>query len=349
VGVVADVERELAGLWRDESSTEESVVRACAHNLVVVCDGGTEEVSAIVARLSESAPGRALVVTPSESDGGLRPYVSAHCHLGAGGKQVCCEQVTLEVGRDGIPLVPGSILQLLVEEMPVFTWWRRRGLEDDGLLAPLRDLSDCLIVDGARFVRPAEDLDELRRVAAKPGWKGHVTDLAWERLEPWRDAIASLFDIPRMRRYLGAIERVTVAAAGPGAEDGLTTAGAYVVGWLASRLDWTPGDDAGRWRASDRRRVILAFERDSGLAAGEVASVRLEAILDGLPVTFVVRRVEAGSAFVVSTVEVRDTCPLPRKIELPERDEAALLCGALQEPARDPLFDAALEAAARRP
>ena len=84
-----------------------------------------------------------------------------------------------------------------------------------------------------------------------------------------------------------------------------------------------------------------------GLAAGEVRSVRLEAAMEGLPVAFVVRRVEAASSFVVSTVEVRESCPLPRKIELPRHDEAALLCGALQEPARDPLFDAALDAAAR--
>jgi len=332
VGLVSDVERELAGLWRDESSEEGAVVRACAHNLVVVADGGAEEVAAIVARVSESAPGRALVVAPTGADGGLRPYVSAHCHLGPGGKQVCSEQVTLEAGRDGLQLVPGSILQLLVEDMPVYTWWRRNGLEDDGLLAPLRDLSDCLIVDGARFDRPAEDLERLRSIAAKPGWKGHVADLAWERLDPWRDAIASFFDIPRMRRYIGAIERVTIAAGGP-------VVGAYVAGWLASRLDWTLGDDG----------VTVVFERDSDLAAGEVASVLLEAVLDGLPVTFAVRRVEAGSAFVVSTVEMRDTCPLPRRIELPVRDEAALLCGALQEPSRDPLFDEALEAAARMP
>jgi hypothetical protein len=92
--------------------------------------------------------------------------------------------------------------------------------------------------------------------------------------------------------------------------------------------------------------VSVAFEHDPDLTTGEVDSVRLEAVLDGLPVTFAVRRVEAGSAFVVSTVEVRDTCPLPRRIELPAHDEAALLCGALQEPWRDPLFDAALEAAA---
>lgn len=348
MGAIAKIERELAELWRGESSEEEAVVRACAYNLVVVCSPGSPEaaeVTRIVAHVSRTAPGRALVVAPAAS-GGLRAFVSAHCHCGPGGKQICSEQVTLETGAEGLGLVPGSILQLLVEEMPVYTWWRRVMLESDELLLPLQQLSDCLIVDSACFDRPQERLVELYRVATRRGFKGRVTDLVWARLDPWRDAVAAFFDLPQMCGYLDAIERVSVTAGGPAAR-GFTTAGAYIAGWLASRLGWQATERADRWRTPGGPEVRVELQQDPSLPAGEIASVLIEAALDDQPVSFAVRRTGPGGEFVTATVESRGASPLPRKIKLPERDTAALLCDALQEPACDRLFDAALDAAAR--
>ena len=47
------------------------------------------------------------------------------------------------------------------------------------------------------------------------------------------------------------------------------------------------------------------------------------------------------------TVETAGSCPLPWRIRLPERDDAALPCGLLQRSRKDPLFAAALDAARR--
>ncbi len=348
-GGLAGIERELAALWRSQSAGDDAVVRACEHNLIVVCAEGGAEVagaSAVVARTVASAPGRAILLVPTDEVRGLNAFVSANCHLAAGGRTVCSEQITLETGPDAAPLVSGSILTLLVGEMPVFTWWRRPALQDDPLLAPLQELSDCWIVDSARLERPADRLKELRRIAARPGWHGHVADIAWMRLDPWREAVAALFDTPAMRAHLDAVERVAVAAGGPAAEGGLTAAGASIAGWLASRLGWTPGDRPRRWRARDGRRVTIELSRESALPAGQVSSVRIESAGQGSRGLFTVRRAGPDADIIVSTVEVRSSCPLPRKVQLPQRDEAALLCGTLQEPVRDRVFEAALEAAA---
>ncbi len=348
MGAVAKVERELAELWRCESSADEAVLRACAYNLVVVCSPGSPEaaeVSRIVARVSETAPGRTLVVVPAAS-GGLRTYVSAHCHRGPGGKQICSEQVTLETGAEDLALLPGSILQLLAEEMPVYTWWWRPMLEGDELLAPLQQLSDCLIVDSACFDRPRERLAELHRVVTRRGFKGHVTDLVWARLDPWRDAVAAFFDLPQMRGYLDGIEHVRVIGGGPG-ERGFTAAGAYLAGWLASRLGWQATERADRWRTPSGPEVRVELEQEPDLPAGEIASVRIEAALADQPVAFAVRRTGPQSELVAATIESCDSSPMARRIKLPERDTAALLCDALQEPVRDRLYAAALDAAAR--
>ena len=327
MGTLSSVELELAELWRAETNEGEAVVRACAHNLVVACADTPDdltEATRVVARLSDTSPGRALVVAPSPSGTGLRPYVSAHCHRDPGGRLVCSEQITLEVSPDGFPLVAGSVLRLLVEDMPVYTWWRRGGLVGDELLEPLRALSDCLIVDSRRFERHSADLTELYRMATVSDWGGRVADLAWAGLEPWGDALASFFDAPRMRASLDEIDRVSVVAGGSRGASGFTAPAALIGGWLATRLEWTPCDRSDRWRRADGREVEIALDVDPGIAAGEISSVRIESSLGGSPATYAVRR---EGDLIVSTVETSDSCPLPRRVRLPERDETALLCG----------------------
>ena len=114
-----------------------------------------------------------------------------------------------------VELVPGTILRLLVEDMPVRVLWRRPSLTGEALLRPLRDLADRLIVNSARFDAPIEQPRELKEVAFEPAWKGHPADLTWARLEPWREALASFFDGPMMRSHLERLTRVAVSAGGP--------------------------------------------------------------------------------------------------------------------------------------
>jgi glucose-6-phosphate dehydrogenase assembly protein OpcA len=280
-----------------------------------------------------------VVVRPRATAGGLDVHVSVVCHRGPGGTIVCSEQVVIEAGTADWPLVPGSILQLLVEEMPVYLWWRRGELGQDALVVALRDLADCLIVDSARFERPVEGLARLQALAAAPGWDGHAADLCWTRLDPWREAVAAFFDAPRMRDRLDEIRRVTVSAGGGAGHP--APAARYVVGWLASRLGWSPASSPDVWRDGSGKEVAVEWVRDGALAPAELGAVRIETA----QFVFNVRRTGAGSACVVATVEAERSSSIPRTIRLPERDEAAWLCEVLQQPGRDALFAAALAAA----
>jgi glucose-6-phosphate dehydrogenase assembly protein OpcA len=259
---------------------------------------------------------------------------------------VCSEQVTLEARPEGLRLVPETVLQLLVEDMPVHVWWRRSRLGEDLLLVPLRDLCDRLIVDTASLADPAARLRELRSVGSAATWRGHSIDLAWSRLEPWREAVASFFDGPEAAAYVERIAVVEVAAGGPESAGGLTAAGAYLAGWLASRLGWERGEDAGApWRRPDGGRVELRFRR-ADVAAGDPESVRI--VADDEPATsFLAQRTGKGGDFVRLAAGTLDACPLPYRRKLPRLDQAALLCGVLQHRGRDPLFESALACAAR--
>jgi glucose-6-phosphate dehydrogenase assembly protein OpcA len=346
---VGGVERGLAELRHGASAGGVTVVRACALNLVVVCREGADEgpeATAVAARIAEAAPARTLVVVPTAAAASdLQVSVSAHCHRDAEGVQVCSEQVTLETPAGAQELVSGTVLQLLVGDVPVYTWWRRSRLAEDSLLAPLCDFSDYLIVDGAAFERPGRFLRELRGLR-----KCRIADVTWARTEPWREAVASFFDDPALRGRLDSIARVEVRASGPAAEDGLTAAGAYLIGWLASRLGWRPGAAAGTWQRRDGGKVEVASRRDAELPAGDIAAVRIELGGAGTKerVVLVAERTEGAERdFARLTVAGTDPETAPRTMKLPSRDVAALLCGILQHTGPDLTYGAALAAAVR--
>jgi glucose-6-phosphate dehydrogenase assembly protein OpcA len=339
----ADVERQLAEFWRGASTDEQVVMRACSMNLVVVCDDDPDDLrraTGLIARIAENVPGRALVVAPPGGAASeLDVYVSAHCHRDAGGAQVCSEQVTIEPGPSSSDLVPGTVLQLLVEEMPVFTWWRRRELAASAILAPLVDLSDYWILDSATTGDPPAHLKAALALSTRRSWQGHLIDALWARLAPWREALASFFDDPARRPALARISRVEVAAGG-------RVAFAYLAGWLVSRLGFRPGD-GGRWHRPDGASVELAFSPVGELSAGEVASARIEAEQEGSAVAFTARLAVDREHCLVLSVETDGRAQPPHGVPLPSLSEAETICGLLQRRGPDPVYDATLAAATR--
>jgi glucose-6-phosphate dehydrogenase assembly protein OpcA len=339
----ADVERQLAEFWREASTDEQAVMRACAMNLVVVCADEADDLrraTELVAGIAAMAPGRALVVGPPGGDAAeLNVYVSAHCHRGAGGAQVCSEQVTIEPGATSLDLVPGTILQLLVEDMPVYTWWRRPELDTSPLLNPLVDMSDYWILDSATTAASGRHLKKMAALASRGSWNGHAIDAAWARLAPWREALASFFDDPALRPALDRLTRVEVEAGG-------RIAHAYLCGWLASRLGFRPAAE-GRWTRPDGGEVEFAFRRIRGLSGGEVAAARMEAEQDDTSVLFAAGPADEGNECLSLTVTGEGRAVPRRKIRLPSLDETGMICGLLQRTGRDPVFDEALAFAAR--
>jgi glucose-6-phosphate dehydrogenase assembly protein OpcA len=348
---VAGVERQLAEFWRQAGSEEHAVVRVCSLNLVVACtdEQDAREATRIVAALSENHPGRVLVVTSAEEEDGpaMQAYVSAHCRRRAGGGLVCSEQILVQVRPGAEERIPPTLVQLLVEDLPVWTWWRRAPIRRDPLFAGLAAISDRFILDGAAMPDPVRVLVRLAELAGDPGWKGSVGDLAWVRLEPWRERIASMFDAELLRRYLGQMTSVQVSAGGPAASDGLTVAGAYLAGWLASRLDWELEPGGRRARRSDGRPVCLELRSDRDLPLGQVGDVRIEAYDADPPVAFRAGRPEPGSDLVRVEVEVSGSVLPPSSQPMPRYSECELLCGELERDARDPVFEKALTAASR--
>jgi glucose-6-phosphate dehydrogenase assembly protein OpcA len=207
-------------------------------------------------------------------------------------------------------------------------------------------MSDRFLVDTSRGADPAAALSDLLALSRIGSWRGSAGDLAWTRLEPWREAVASFFDSPLTRRHLEGISRVAVKGGGPAARDGGTVAGAYLAGWLASRLGWTRDPSPWTWKRGDGTEVRVEAARDRSAPPGGIVAIRIDAPDVEPPARFSAERIAAGSAIVRLAVEIEGTCPLPASLRIGEPDEAALLCRELERTSADPLLSPALREAA---
>jgi len=227
---LSQVERALAELRGVERGGS---VRATTLNLIVMCGG---EVSAadtgeVLDRIGGSRPLRAFML--SEGKGRPMARVSSTCWVG-GGHEVCTERIAISGERAALP---SGVAALLVADLPVFLWWQGSlpGIGDP-VLAELTEMASQVIVDS--------DNTRLQTVADLDRAASGLTDLAWVRTHPWREAIAALFDGRSQRRALNRLFGIEVS--GPPNE------AALLAGWLRARLSRQVGLDARRAKRLNR-------------------------------------------------------------------------------------------------
>jgi glucose-6-phosphate dehydrogenase assembly protein OpcA len=278
----------------------------------------------------------------------LEAFVSAHCRRGANTDLVCCEQVTLRArGRAGTDLVPDTVLQLLEGDCPVYTWWRRPGLSTDPLWEPLARLSDRSIVNSATASDPARVLADLADLATSERASGRPGDLAWVRLEAWREVIASEFDSATTRACLDGITAVEIETGTTPSGPATTSAGAYLVGWLASRLGWRLDETGLAWRRNDGIEVEFRLVSRGEVDPRSVGAVRIDTTIEGRKARLVAERTASGGDSVRLRVETANACALPHVVNIPYLDDAPLLCGELERVSEDAVYIESLSAAAR--
>jgi glucose-6-phosphate dehydrogenase assembly protein OpcA len=272
-------------------------VRATTLNLVVYAP--TPEDMAFTQRALEriggSRPLRAIIAGTGTN--GVRATVSASCWLGSGLQQVCSEQVLL-TAREGA--LPSAVVSLLVPDLPTFVWWQGPMPPELALLSELAVLGTSTIVDSN--VSSLEGVDRVGRL--EPA----VTDLAWLRLEPWREAVASVFDPPPIAASLSHLAAVDV--------DGPINEARLLAGWLGSRLD---------------RSVALVHSARPHVERVTLTCGKSEYVVERHT------RVQVGRAYGTGVSE--------HAVVLPLLDASVLLGRALDVHGSDPVFAAALAAA----
>lgn len=282
-------------MWSDASgsgngTTGSGVTRACTLNLIVYttpADNRTE-LDEMLDLVGEQHPGRILILVADREtkEPKLEAYVSTRCRLlGASGKQICAEQVTIETAGPLVETAATAVEPLLVPDVPVFLWWKDIPHYDDELFDRMAQMADRIVIDSAAFDHPHEDLLQLARMIRDNKRAMLVSDLNWGRLTSWRTLLASFWDVTDYRPQLDTIDRLEVRYDSPNASPNEVAPKALLLsGWLSARLGWKVVGNAVRENGvincdlrSGERGIVLSLRRDESgeLNDGMISSVTL--------------------------------------------------------------------------
>ncbi|MEW5991271.1 MAG: glucose-6-phosphate dehydrogenase assembly protein OpcA [Chloroflexota bacterium] len=388
---IAGIEAELARIWAQAPLTTEGeggeperhiAARTSVMNLVVICRSPEigEHAAAIIRMLAGRHPSRTLIVSSGDPDGPswLDARIQAVCVVPRGdAAETCTEFIDLVAGGESGRHLAAIVAPLLIHDLPVSLWWPGDPPLASRPAIELLEMADRLVVDGSAW--SGDGLDRLgalaRIVANRDLGEGYVavSDFAMLRQSRWREAIASSFDRPELRPFLGDIRSIIVRYAahrGAGAGGTNVIKPLYHAAWLASRLGMAvveplrpvagldavagPGaDDAaelgppmsGTLRAGRRRIPVGLVPVESPMPAGTTLAVELTARRRSGELEVKVTA-EAEAVIVRATL---DGSGLPvRRFMAPRRTEVELLAETIESVGRDPIATAALLAAAAR-
>ena len=234
--------------------------------------------------IATSNPCRIITLCPTlGEDEGVKAQVSAYCPINKQNKNtlVCCEYITLSGTAEALERIGGIISELMISDLPKFIWWKATPSPEYNLFKRLVDSSDNLILDSSGFIHPEADLNCASKLLQDTV---AVADLNWRRLAPWQELTAEAFDPPERRADLYEVDKVTLDY-----EKGNQSQALMFLGWLASRLNWTPvsydlegGDyDIRRVKFTDNKQRAIEAElagiptADWGDIPGDLISLRL--------------------------------------------------------------------------
>ncbi len=384
---IEQIEQELTRIWSEPNL--ETVVegrpgrhiaaRTSVMNLVVIARRPEigERCAATIQQLTGRHPSRTIIVSTADPDGPswLDAQVQAHCVLPReDAPEICAEMIYLTAGGESGRHLAAIVTPLLIHDLPVTIWWPGEppfGTEQSNdILAT----ADRLVVDGSTWSE--EGLGRLRQLAGLlDTTRLAISDFALARQSRWREAIASIFDMPEYLPFVRSVRRIAVAYA---THDETGARGAtnivkpvYHVAWMASRLGLrvtqplAPIPGGARARAAGRGRAAAIPAISPGLSASLAAGrsetvVVVRPVLSTMPSGTTLRlellAERRGSELHADVTAERESVhvrvwldgieTLDRSFQAPRRTDVDLLAEAIEAGGRDPIAVGSIRMAA---
>jgi glucose-6-phosphate dehydrogenase assembly protein OpcA len=285
--------------------------RTAVMTLVVVAttDDEANRAAEAMRALGAHHPARLITLRPEPDarPGGIDAQVALY-ESRVGDHQSTFNEIRLDVRGEASAHLDAIIEPLTLPDLPVVLWYPG-ALPSAG--EPLLAKAETVVVD-------TKQAGDERTFAGLVDLARHhtVVDLSWERLRPWRERLAALFDGPAYLPFAYGVTSIEV--------EGKPAPRHLLAGWLVSRL------------GTARYTVHLRNARH--------VSVRLHAQHDSRTGQFSVIR-QDDERLVRATVIIEDG---PRHHELwplPDDSLAWSLARALTHLARDRVWEEALAAA----
>jgi glucose-6-phosphate dehydrogenase assembly protein OpcA len=384
---IEEIEQELARIWAQPDlrvdvdgtgpSERHIPARTSVMNLVVIArrpESG-ERCAAVIQRLTGRHPSRTMIVSSADPDGPswLDAQIQAHCVLPrADAPETCAETIYLTCGGESGRHLDAIVAPLLIHDLPVTVWWPDEPPFGTEMANDLFALSDRLVVDGSTW--HGTGLAQLRELAAlHERLPVAISDFALVRQSRWREAIASVFDIPDFLPYLRHLRRIAVTYGvhdESAVDDANIVKPIYHVAWLASRLEMHVAKPLARLAAPARRgqprhgpAVVLPAAGGFGATLRHErtdVSVIVRPVLSEMPVGTTLRvelradwrgselraDVTAEQEAVHARVWLDGVHALERGFNAPRRNDVDLLAEAIEASGRDPVAVGAIRMAA---
>lgn len=325
---VAKIQSELKRLWLEAATTGEDsnqISRACTCNLVLFTDSVEAQTTkgSVLDDVVLRQPARAILTIWRQSQTKrLEAWVSARCHMvpGGKGKQICSEQITiLSEGASDQELI-SVIDSLVLGDLPVFLWWTIVDISGDAI-GPFLACAKRVVVDSGLAPWSFRYLRNLHNITDTTDGEIVVSDLNWARLRGLRRAVAEEFErSPLNLADLARISKIKVLTNGQELqEDDCSVQALLLIGWIASRLGWTP---SALGRDSDKRSRASYKKDGGGTVDVEFKSVPFENVVSGSVCQLVIE-MEGGHALEISrdpSIETQQLLVLVREGDTKVRD-----------------------------
>jgi glucose-6-phosphate dehydrogenase assembly protein OpcA len=335
--------------------------RTSVLNLVVVAgdEKTAAQCTATIAATASRHASRSLILSAVDPDGpaGIDARIEALSMATSGGRAETGAETINVTARGETGLHLASIIgPLLVHDLPVALWWPADPPFGSHRADRLLPIADRLIVDGSAW--SGDGLQILGQLAAVVEER-HVVVADWALLRQsrWREAIASVYDLPDLRPHLGAVRRISVdyatAATGDAVWETNVVRPLYHVAWLASRLGMTVTKPISRERAGRRVATLRQGNHEvevilkpatSDLGAGSTVRVEIASRLRGAEL---IGSISAGDHTVEVSILDAGRERVRRSYVAPRLTDIELLGRAVEEGASDPISVQALATASR--
>ncbi len=341
------IEHTLGDLWREIEDAESGITQVRMLNLLVYLPRRPDtEVSTAISSVAIQHPGRTITLVFDH--GPPRAEATIACRVGDGARHACGEQITLQGSIAGRPLHSLAV-SLLQAGLPVTIWWHGPVDFDGHLFGEFAKVADRVILDSRTWPEPLPAFTALIEAVRRHSLL-HFSDLQWVALTPWRRLIAHAFDLPAACRALPDLNELVIdyGGAAPISADALLLAG-----WLMSRLGWTVAgatarDVTGyvlplrRAAAPDRGPIMLALrwrDTEQGISAVQMGTAGEQPGHLAFDVTH-------DELHIRTSIRLYEVHPLLQTTRLRRREPAELLSEELALTTGDPVYEAALAAAA---
>lgn len=142
-----------------------------------------------------------------------------------------CDWVELGVKESGPEMLRSAVGALRLADAPVVLLWIAPGIETDSRFAILSEEARTIVYNSSLLDAGHDALRELVDfVARHPAMP--MADIAYLRLAPWQESVAIFFD-GKGAEELHNLQQVEIGC-------GSEPEAYYLLGWLASRLQWRP-------------------------------------------------------------------------------------------------------------